>query len=54
VFVDDSSGNAFDTEEDLAALKEQIQVRWDENYDLVDLDYVDGQWIAVFDKNFPE
>jgi|GEM_PF-5983725 len=53
VFVGNSPGNAFDTEEDFAALEEQIRVRWDENYDLVDLDYVGDNWVAVFDKNFP-
>lgn len=41
VFVGDSRGNAFDTEEDFAALQEQIQVRWDEGFDLADLDYID-------------
>ena len=52
VFVGDSRGNAFEFEESFTALEEKIKVRQDEGYDLVDLDYVDDTWTAVFDQNF--
>ena len=52
VFKGNTRGNSFDRRDDFAALEEAIETQWDSNFDLVDLDYVDDTWIAVFDKNF--
>ena len=36
----------------MTGLEVDIQEGWDQDYDLINVEYVDGKWLSIYDNNF--
>ena len=48
VFVDNAQANAYSFNPDYAEFQEEIQGRWDQGLDIIDIEYINETWIGVF------